>query len=83
MDKILEILNHIWSFLNSSWFPLLIGVVGLLYFAITYIRTNRAVNKYRAECQQKIVNDAFAEYYHQKYFSDDQKEKATDSSKAD
>lgn len=68
MDQILDFLNRIWIFLNHPlWVPLIIAVTGAVFFAVMYIRANRAVDKYRAEVQQKIVNDAYAEHIHQKY----------------
>lgn len=67
MDKFFDILNLIWEFLNSSWMLAIIAVIGIIYFAVTYIKADRLVNQYRAEIQQKIVNDAYADYIHHKY----------------
>ena len=71
MDGLLGFLNSIWNFLNSFWIPLTIVVVGIVYFAVVYYKANRVVDKHRKDVQQKIVNDADADYIHKKYSKDE------------
>ena len=63
MDGLLGFLNSIWNFLNSFWIPLTIAVM--------YYKANRVVDKHRKDVQQKIVNDAYADYIHKKYSKDE------------
>ena len=46
-------------------------VVGIVYFAVMYYKANRVVDKHRKDVQQKIVNDAYADYIHKKYSKDE------------
>ncbi len=36
-----------------------------------YYKANRVVDKHRKDVQQKIVNDAYADYIHKKYSKDE------------
>lgn len=68
MDKFLDLLNTLWDFINQSfWFPAIIAIICIVLFAFLFFKANRDVDKHRAAKQQKIVNDAYGEYIHQKY----------------
>lgn len=68
MEKFFNILNAFWDFMNHSiWFPAVLAVAGIVFFAVMYIKTSRAVDKHRAEVQQKIVNDVYNDYICCKY----------------
>lgn len=56
--------NWLFEFVNGPWLPMAIAFAGILYFAITYIRSNKQVNAYRQDIQQKLVNGmAFSKYF--------------------
>lgn len=61
MENFLDILTQIWNFLNSYWFPLLLGIIGIIVFGVVYFKANQIADKYRKEVQQKIVDEAYAE----------------------
>lgn len=55
---LISVLSVIQSFLNSSFFPLLIAIISLGFFVVYYYRANREVNKHRKEVQQQLINKA-------------------------
>ncbi len=62
MEKSIDNLTKIWDFMNSYWFPLCVAIIGIVTFGIMFFKANRHVDKHRKEVQQKIVDDAYAEY---------------------
>lgn len=83
MNGFLDILSLIWDFVNHPiWVPVILAGVGIVFFAVTYIKVNRAVNKYRAEVQQKIVNNAYSDYIQHKYSTQITDEKSSDEKTA-
>ena len=61
MENFLDILTNLGVFLNSYWFPLLLALICILFFAVMFFRANKTADKYRKEVQQKIINDAYEE----------------------
>ena len=56
--------DFLFDFLNGPWIPAIMIIAGILIFAIVYYRTEKQVNAYRKDIQQKIVNGlAFGEYF--------------------
>lgn len=52
------ITSNIFSFLNGSTFPAILGVGGIVCFGWTYHKANKAANRNRKNVQQEIVNRA-------------------------
>lgn len=42
------------DFLNSIWLPIIIGIIGAVYFAVSYHRANKAVNARRKEYMRRL-----------------------------
>ena len=61
MENFLDILTNLGVFLNSYWFPLLLALICILFFAVMFFRANRMVDKHRQDVQQKIINEAYEE----------------------
>lgn len=57
-DMTTAITSNIFSFLNGSAFPALLGVGGIVYFGWTYYKANKTANRNRKNVQQDIVNRA-------------------------
>ena len=61
MENFLDILTNLGVFLNSYWFPLLLALICILFFAVMFFRANRMVDKHRQEIKKKIINEAYEE----------------------
>ncbi|MBD5287193.1 MAG: hypothetical protein HDS27_06670 [Bacteroides sp.] len=55
---ITTITSGVVSFLNSSVFPALLAVGGIIYFGLTYYRANKTADCNRKKVQQDIINSA-------------------------
>ena len=64
MEKIVDFIKELpWDFIV----PLIIVVVCVVYFIVTFSKENKRVNKQRKDVQQKIVNQEFAKRITDKY----------------
>ncbi len=64
MEKVIDFINEFsWNFV----IPLIMSVVGIVFFVVIYSKENKRINKHRKDIQQQIVNEEFAKKLANKY----------------
>lgn len=58
IDMITNIFLGVYSFMNGSFIPLLVAVVGIIYFGWAYYRATKTTKQYRKEVRQNIITQA-------------------------